>query len=196
MIICGIDEVGRGCLCGPVTAAAAIIPKNSFDISILRDSKKLSPQKRETIASRLKVNVWYGIGWVYPHEIDKINIHHASLRAMQHALSALFMNYPIHTPLHIIVDGKFTPPLSHIPEFIKTHSKVRAEIKGDSKIAEIQAASIIAKTSRDNHMRLLANAFPHYKLETHKGYPTAFHKNAIKYYGYNSLYRKSFSLPS
>lgn len=189
----GIDEAGRGCLAGPVTAACVGFPDNfSFNNVILNDSKALPPSMREISAQYLRLHAFWGIGWAYPHEIDKYNIHHATLLAMKRAFYQMknYINkhivYKNVDFMHeeILVDGLFTPQLP---------IKMTAKIKGDTYIPQIQAASILAKTSRDALMRLLHASFPHYHFYSHKGYPTKRHKQAIKYYGMRPcIHRKHF----
>ena len=178
---CGTDEAGRGCLAGPVTAAAVILP-NDFTNEILNDSKQLS----ETIRKKLKYIIEEkAICFAYTHidneEIDKINILNASIKAMQESIMKLNP-----TPLYIIVDGNRFKPINNIP-----HSTI---IKGDSKYMSIAAASVLAKTFRDDYMEKIHEEFPMYNWKKNKGYPTKEHREAIKKYGTTKYHRMSFRL--
>ncbi|MDC7127379.1 MAG: ribonuclease HII [Spirochaetales bacterium] len=180
-MIAGIDEAGRGPLAGPVTAAAVILPKD-FDTSILNDSKKLSEKKRIAAAEIIKEKALsYGIGWVWPDEIDKINIHNASLLAMKRAASELSLKADEY-----FVDGKFEPDIE---------GKVTAVIKGDATITSIMAASILAKTSRDNWMIEYSKKETLWEFEKHKGYPTKRHSELIRKHGYSKIHRRTFNVP-
>lgn len=184
MIIAGIDEAGRGPLAGPVTAAAVILSDN-FDISILNDSKKLSEKKRKEIDKIIrKYAIALSLGWVWSSEIDKINIHNASLLAMTRAVDKLAVEAQIY-----MVDGKYIPSLG------KNNAEVRAIIKGDSLVPEIMAASIVAKTARDKWMVEYSHTNPEWKFEKHKGYPTREHANLIRKYGFSKIHRKTFNVP-
>ncbi len=175
MIIAGVDEVGRGCLAGPVTAAAVIL-KNP--ISGLRDSKEISCIKREALAKIIKEQSIFSFASVSNDKIDEINIHQASLLAMQEAI----MNLSI-TPDLVYVDGKFIPNIE---------VNCKAVIGGDKLISEISAASIIAKVHRDDFMKEIDKKYPIYNFAKNKGYGTAHHLNALKDSGYTSFHRKSF----
>ena len=175
---CGLDEVGRGPLAGPVCAASVILGPN-FPLEILADSKKLSEGQRETaFPVILERAVAWGVGWVWPAEIDAINIHRASLLAMERAFAA--MKY---TPRAAFVDGLYCPPLG-IPSF--------AVVKGDDKIPAISAASIIAKVIRDRWMVRWSWIDDRYGFEKHKGYPTEFHRRALDLHGPSGIHRRSF----
>ncbi len=179
-LVCGIDEAGRGPLAGPVTAAAVILSAD-FPFYLLADSKALSEKKRIT-ASEIIMDaaVDYAIGWVWPGEIDNLNIHYASLLAMKRAF------YLMHVrPEQVFVDGKFTPELS-VP--------VTAVIKGDIKIREIQAASILAKTARDRWMIRYSWIDNRYGFEKHKGYPTKLHRQRCLAIGLSPIHRRSFRI--
>lgn len=179
-LVCGIDEAGRGPIAGPVTAAAVILP-TLFPYNILDDSKALSALKRESaLGIILDKAVAYGVGWVWPSEIDVINIHNASLLAMKRAFSMLNVE-----PYFVLVDGKFIPD-------IKINTK--AIVKGDIKIREIQAASILAKTARDHWMIRYSWIDSRYGFEKHKGYPTAEHKKRCREFGLSYIHRKSFKI--
>ncbi len=179
--VCGIDEAGRGPIAGPVTAAALILPPG-FPVDKLKDSKKLTP-KRRTELSRLIISsaVDYSVGWVWSHEIDRINIHNASLLAMKRAFLGLRRK-----PDLALADGKFTPQLA-VP--------CRAIIKGDDIIPSIQGASILAKTIRDRWMIRYSWIETVYEFEKHKGYPTRRHAEACFRYGPSSIQRKTFTIP-
>ena len=175
--IIGIDEVGRGSLIGDVVTAAVIIPKN-VNISGLTDSKKISPHMREVIFTEIISKCIYSIGRASCKEIDELNILNATMLAMERAFIAL--NRP---DLDVVVDGNRCP---NIP-------KCTAIIKGDSKIAEISAASIIAKVTRDREMIVFSKLYPKYGFDKHKGYGTKLHKDAIMKFGVLDQHRKSFS---
>lgn len=175
MIIAGVDEVGRGCLAGPVTAAAVIL-KNS--ISELKDSKQISSSKRQSLSKIIKEQSIYSFASISNHKIDEINIHQATLLAMQEAIISL----PI-TPDLVYVDGKFTPTVE---------VNCKAVIGGDKLIPEISAASIIAKVHRDEFMKKLDKKYPIYAFAKNKGYGTPYHLNALKEVGYTSFHRQSF----
>ena len=176
--IAGCDEVGRGPLAGPVVAAAVILdPFNK--IEGLNDSKKLSEKKRLILSKEIMEKaIAYKITYIYPEEIDKINIYQASKKAMILSINALDV-----TPSFVLSDAM---PLD---ELSMPHLSI---IKGDSKSATIAAASIIAKVERDNFMIELSKKYPEYGFEKHKGYPTKMHLEAIKKYGVNNHYRKSY----
>ena len=175
MIIAGVDEVGRGCLAGPVTAAAVIL-KNP--ILGLRDSKEISSTKREALAIIIKEQSIYSFASISNDKIDEINIHQATLLAMQQAIMRLNI-----TPDLVYIDGKFTPNIE---------VNCKAVIGGDKLISEISAASIIAKVHRDDFMKEIDKEYPIYDFAKNKGYGTAHHLTALKESGYTSLHRKSF----
>lgn len=176
----GVDEVGRGPLIGDVVAAAVILP---VDCNLpLRDSKKLSEAKREVLAILIKEQaIAYAIAVASPQEIDEINILQATMLAMQRAVKQLQDNHAKISYLY--VDGNRCPQLSGHCESV---------IKGDDKIMEISAASILAKVYRDQQMRELHEHYPQYGFNQHKGYPTVKHLSAIKEFGIINGYRKSF----
>ena len=181
MLECGTDEAGRGCLCGPVTAAAVILPEG-FENSILNDSKQLSEKKRYQLRPYIEEHALaFSVAHVFPDKIDEINILTASILAMHKAIEKLKT-----TPEFIIVDGNRFKPLLNIP-----HQTI---IKGDSKYLSIAAASILAKTYRDDYMEALDASFPMYNWKKNKGYPTKEHRNAIKKYGITEYHRKTFRL--
>ena len=177
-LIAGVDEVGRGPLCGPVVAAACILPENYY-IEGLNDSKKLSEKKRDKLFDIL-INecVAYGIGIVEPKRIDEINILEASKEAMKIAISNLSVK-----PEHVLIDA------------VKLDLDVPSTpiIKGDAKSASIAAASVIAKVTRDKMMYDLDKEYPEYGFASHKGYPTKKHIEAVKEHGVLDFYRFTFS---
>ncbi len=175
----GTDEAGRGCLAGPVTAGAIILPKG-FKNTVLNDSKQLSELKREQLRPILeKEAITYAVCHVFEIEIDKINILNASILAMHKALGQLK-----EVPSFILVDGnRFKPYPSVEHECI---------IKGDSKFMSIAAASVLAKTYRDAYMSNIHEEYPMYNWKKNKGYPTKEHRDAIRKYGLTKYHRKSF----
>ena len=177
----GCDEAGRGCLAGPVVAAAVILPKG-YKNKKLDDSKKISEKNRNELRFDIEKNaVAIGIGIVDERKIEKINILQASLLAMHLAIKNLAVK-----PSHLAIDGnKFNP----YPKIDHT-----CIIKGDGKYMNIAAASIIAKTKRDEIMKKLSISFPEYLWDQNKGYPTKKHKNAISEFGITKHHRKSFKL--
>jgi len=177
----GCDEAGRGCLAGPVLAAAVILPKGYKNIK-LDDSKKISEKNRNELRIDIVKNaIAIGIGIVEERKIEKINILQASLLAMHLAIKNLAVK-----PSHLAIDGnKFNP----YPKIDHT-----CIIKGDGKYMNIAAASIIAKTKRDEIMKKLSISFPEYLWDQNKGYPTKKHKNAISEFGITKHHRKSFKL--
>ncbi|RKE92021.1 ribonuclease HII [Ichthyenterobacterium magnum] len=178
---CGTDEAGRGCLAGPVTAAAVILPK-SFKNTILNDSKLLSEKKRNLLKPIIESEaVSFAFSHIWPEEIDTVNILNASILAMHKSIKQLNL-----TPEFIIVDGNKFKPLNNIP--------YKTIIKGDSKYLSIAAASILAKTQRDIYMEKIHEEFPMYNWKQNKGYPTKEHREAIKKYGITKYHRKTFRL--
>jgi ribonuclease HII len=179
LLVCGTDEAGRGCLSGPVTAAAVILPK-SFRHPMLNDSKKLSAKQRAILAPIIKQSaISYGISHVSPQEIDRINILQASIKAMHKSIAKLETS-----PDFIIVDGNKFNPYPNIP-----HETI---VKGDSKFYAIAAASVLAKTARDEYMLALHKKFPLYQWNKNMGYPTSIHKAAILKWGVSPHHRKTF----
>lgn len=177
----GIDEAGRGCLAGPVTAAAVILPYQ-FNLKDLNDSKKLSATALEEL--RLKIEdeaLCYGVAHVAPAQIDGINILNASIKAMHLALDQLRLE-----PSHILVDGNRFYTYKEIP--------FECIIRGDGKFQNIAAASILAKTHRDAYMKKLSIDFPAYGWDQNKGYPTQKHRKAIRKFGVTPHHRNSFQL--
>lgn len=177
----GTDEAGRGCLAGPVTAAAVILPEG-FQNNILNDSKLLSKRNRDLLKPIIEEQcLASGVAHIHPEKIDEINILNASILAMHKAIEQLNQ-----TPPYIIVDGNKFKPYSSIP-----HTCI---VKGDSKYMNIAAASILAKTYRDSYMEKIHEEFPMYNWKQNKGYPTKEHRAAIKEYGITKYHRKSFRL--
>ena len=176
----GCDEAGRGCLAGPVTAAAVILQKN-FSNPVLNDSKKLSEKQRNELRDIIeKEAVSWAVAFVSPQEIDKINILNASFLAMHKALEQLSL-----PPELILVDGNRFNAYNSIPH--------QCIIKGDSKYASIAAASILAKTHRDEYMRKIHTENSHYGWNKNKGYPTKVHHKGIMEYGLTDYHRKTFN---
>jgi ribonuclease HII len=181
LIECGTDEAGRGCLAGPVTAAAVILP-NNFKNNILTDSKQLSEKNRELLKLIIEEqSVTFGVSHIMNNKIDRINILNASILAMQKSIESLATK-----PQHIAVDGNRFKSFNNIP--------FTCIIKGDSKYLHIAAASILAKTYRDAYMTQIHNEFPMYNWKKNKGYPTREHREAIKKFGITKYHRKSFRL--
>ena len=177
----GCDEAGRGCLAGPVVAAAVILPKN-FKHPVLNDSKKLTPKQRALLKDEIMGSaVAWKVAFVDNNEIDEMNILRASIKAMHIAIEALETK-----PQFLLIDGnRFFP-------YKKIHYKTI--IKGDSLYFSIAAASVLAKTFRDEFMEKIDNEFPEYGWRKNKGYPTSFHKAAILKHGITPYHRKSFNL--
>ena len=178
---CGLDEAGRGCLAGPVTAAAVILKPN-FKHELIDDSKKLTKIKREELSKIIiKNSLDYSVGFVYPRKIDEINILNASILAMHKCISKLKIK-----PEFLIVDGNRFKNYKNI--------KHKTIVKGDSKYLSIASASILAKYSRDIYMEKISKKFPDYFWHKNKGYPTKKHKEAIIRFGITNHHRKSFKL--
>lgn len=176
--VCGVDEAGRGPLCGAVFAAAVILdPLRPIDG--LKDSKKLTEARRDHLAERIRADALaWAVASASVEEIDRLNILHASLLAMRRAVEALAPAAQL-----ALVDGNRCPPLA-IP--------ARAIVKGDASEPAISAASILAKTARDAEMRRLDSLYPHYGLAGHKGYPTQVHLVALRDHGVTPIHRRSF----
>lgn len=176
--IAGTDEVGRGPLAGPVVAAAVILDPN-YKIEGLNDSKKLSEKKRIELAVEIKKHaLCYNVNYIFPDEIDRINIYQASKKAMCTAINSLKI-----VPQFVLSDAM---PLNELG------IPFESIIKGDTKSASIAAASIIAKVERDDYMIELSKKYPEYGFEKHKGYPTKFHKEALVKYGVLDVHRKTY----
>lgn len=178
---CGTDESGRGCLAGPVTAAAVILPP-SYTHPLLNDSKKLTAKQRLSLREEIKsVALAYGIAHVSHTRIDEINILNASIEAMHLAITAMALE-----PETILVDGNKFKPYKNIPH--------HCIIGGDGKYLNIAAASILAKTTRDHLMLEYHQKHPHFGWDTNKGYPTPKHRNGIRTHGAVDIHRKTFAL--
>ncbi|MBR1518117.1 MAG: ribonuclease HII [Prevotella sp.] len=177
----GCDEAGRGCLAGSVYAAAVILP-DDYDNPLLNDSKQLSERQRYALREQIVADARaWAVGVVTPEEIDKINILRASLLAMHRALDQLSVR-----PEAIIVDGNRFTPYHDLP--------YTTVVKGDGKYQSIAAASILAKTFRDDYMNELAEKYPQYDWASNKGYPTKKHREAIRLYGPTPYHRMSYNL--
>lgn len=181
LVEAGCDEAGRGCLAGSVFAAAVILPEDYVN-DALNDSKQLSARQRYALRAEIERDALaWAVGVVTPEEIDEINILNASILAMHRALDQLKVR-----PEAIIVDGNRFKPYRFIP--------YTTVVKGDGKYLSIAAASILAKTYRDDYMDRLAEEFPQYGWDGNKGYPTKAHREAIACYGVTPYHRKSFKL--
>ncbi|HRM55641.1 MAG: ribonuclease HII [Prevotella sp.] len=181
MIEAGCDEAGRGCLAGSVYAAAVILPPD-YQNPDLNDSKKLTDKKRKALREQIERDaVSWAVGIVTPDEIDKINILNASILAMHRALDQLKVR-----PEAVIVDGNRFKPYQNLP--------YTTIVKGDGKYLAIAAASILAKTYRDDYMDALAEEYPQYDWKSNKGYPTKKHRAAIKQFGVTPYHRMSYNL--
>lgn len=178
-LICGVDEAGRGPLAGPVYAAAVILPKGHI-VEGVNDSKKLSEKKRELLFDKIIDEcVCYSIGTASEKEIDEINILQATYLAMKRAVDGLEI-----VPQLALIDGNRIPPL--------TASDAKAIVKGDAQSASIACASILAKVSRDRYMLKMAEKYPEYQFEKHKGYGTKLHYEMIEQFGICEIHRKTF----
>jgi ribonuclease HII len=181
LVEAGCDEAGRGCLAGPVYAAAVILPAD-FRNELLNDSKQLNEKQRYALRPIIeKEALAWAVGVVDNHEIDQINILEASILAMHRAVDALKIR-----PEHLLIDGNRFHPYHNIP-----HTTI---VKGDGKMMSIAAASILAKTYRDDFMNKIAVEFPMYDWRSNKGYPTQKHRSAINLYGTTPYHRLSFNL--
>lgn len=177
----GCDEAGRGCLAGPVVAASVILPEG-FDHILINDSKKLTESKRNILREVIeKEALSYVVEFVHEREIEKINILNASIAAMTRAAKKLQIE-----PEHLLIDGNRFHPIPNLP-----HTCI---VKGDGKYMSIAAASILAKTYRDEYMMRIHNEFPHYQWDINKGYPTEKHRNAIRVHGSCIYHRTTFNL--
>ena len=197
----GTDEAGRGCIAGPVTAAAVILPED-FENSILNDSKLLSEKTREKLRPIIEQQaISFAVTHLHSNEIDEINILNASMKGMQECILKLNK-----TPEFIIVDGnrELNAKLGMATTFGKQFSKTEIEllrsiptqsiVKGDSKYRSIAAASVLAKTYRDDYMNVIHEEFPMYNWKKNKGYPTKEHREAIRKYGVTKYHRLTFRL--
>lgn len=180
MKVAGVDEAGRGPLCGPVYAAAVILDP-ARPIDGLNDSKKLSEKKREALAPLIRERALaWAVGIATVEEIDRLNILHATMLAMRRAVEGLAV-----PPDQVLIDGNRVPPGLTVP--------ARAIVGGDASEAAISAASILAKTGRDHEMMALAALYPQYGIAKHKGYPTAEHLAALRIHGPSPIHRRSFA---
>ena len=181
LIEAGCDEAGRGCLAGAVYAAAVILPAD-YSNPRLNDSKQLTERQRYALREEVERDALsWAVGVVTPEEIDRINILNASFLAMHRAVSALKLR-----PQHLLIDGNRFRPYEEIP-----HTTV---VKGDGKYLSIAAASILAKTYRDDYMDALAEEYPFYDWKSNKGYPTKAHRDGIRLHGISPYHRKSYNL--
>lgn len=202
LIEAGCDEAGRGCLAGPVYAAAVVLPKD-FVCEELNDSKQLTEKQRYNLRSIIEKNaVSWGLGIVEAQEIDRLNILNASYLAMHRAIQSLSF-----TPEHLLIDGNRFRTIKEIPIYKLPHQKVEERrfanynaiphtcvVKGDGKYMSIAAASILAKTYRDDYMNMLHEQNPRYLWNANKGYPTEEHREALRKFGLTEHHRKSFRL--
>ena len=181
LVEAGCDEAGRGCLAGSVYAAAVILPPD-YDNALLNDSKKLTEKRRYALRDDIiRDAVAWAVGVVTPEEIDRINILRASFLAMHRALDQLKVR-----PEAVIVDGNRFTPYRDLP--------YTTIVKGDGKYQSIAAASILAKTFRDDYMDALAKEYPYYDWQSNKGYPTRAHREGIRLHGISQYHRKSYNL--
>ena len=181
MVEAGCDEAGRGCLAGSVYAAAVILPPD-YHNELLNDSKQLTEKRRYALREAIQRDaVAWAVGIVTPEEIDKINILNASILAMHRALDQLAVR-----PEAVIVDGNRFKPYGNVP--------FSTIVKGDGKYLSIAAASILAKTYRDDYMGKLAEEYPQYDWKSNKGYPTKKHRDAIRKFGTTPYHRRTFNL--
>ena len=189
LIEAGCDEAGRGCLAGSVFAAAVILPDN-YENPLLNDSKQLTEKRRYELRQMIERDaVCWAVGIVTPQEIDKINILNASILAMHRALDQLTIR-----PEAIIVDGNRFKPYRTVVDGIAVDIPHTTIVKGDGKYMAIAAASILAKTYRDDYMNRLAEEYPQYDWQKNKGYPTKKHREAIRQYGTTPYHRMSYNL--
>lgn len=178
-MICGVDEAGRGPLAGPVFAAAVILGADHHIVG-LQDSKKLGARQREALAAQIRQRAAaWAVGSASVEEIDALNILQATLLAMRRAVEGLALQ-----PAEVLVDGLYCPKIAH---------PARAIVRGDSTVAEISAASILAKTARDAIMIELHALYPNYGFDRHKGYPTMAHLAALRVHGVSVIHRRSFA---
>ncbi len=177
----GTDEAGRGCLSGPVVAAAVILPLDYYN-KLLKDSKQLSEAKRKKLRPIIEKDALaFGVSFINEKEVDQLNVVQASITGMQRAISMMSI-----TPEYIIVDGNKFKPYKDVP--------FETIVKGDAKYLSIAAASVLAKTYRDDFMEKIHKEFPFYNWKNNKGYPTKEHRKAIQEYGITKYHRKTFKL--
>ena len=186
-LIIGVDEVGRGCIAGPVCAGVVIFrPESKSKLSRYVDSKTISEEKREALALEIQSEHHCALGWSSVEEVDELNIRQASLLAMKRAIETLISNQKINpAECLVLVDGRDTVP--NLALF-----QQRSVIKGDQHVRQISAASIVAKVARDNLMKEFSVTHTEYGFQNHKGYGTEEHRNAIKKFGITNLHRKTF----
>lgn len=177
-MIVGIDEVGRGCMAGPLVAAAVVLER---PIRGLKDSKKLTRAQREVFDAKIRAKALaYGVGWVMPDELDAVGLTQAVRLAMERALEAISIPYE-----RVIIDGNYN--------FLKHHEKTETLIKADDLVPAVSAASIIAKVARDNWMIAASETYPGYGFESHVGYCTAAHRAAVEALGVSDIHRMTFA---
>ena len=177
----GTDEAGRGCLSGPVVAAAVILP-DDFQHEFLNDSKQISEKKRQLLRPYIEEHALaYSVSFIHQEEVDELNVLQASITGMHRSIAQLSVQ-----PEFIIVDGNKFKPYKEVP-----HQTI---VKGDAKFMSIAAASVLAKTYRDEFMEKIHQEFPQYNWKKNKGYPTKEHRNAIREFGATPYHRKSFKL--
>jgi ribonuclease HII len=189
--IMGVDEVGRGCIAGPVCAGVVVFNDKNLtnaDLETYIDSKKIPEHKRDVISAQIKKDHYFALGWATAEEIDELNIRQATLLAMSRAVIALNKKIDISQGT-LLVDGRDIIP-ALIPKFGALDQ--RAVIQGDKHVRQISAASIVAKVARDQLMKKMSVDYPQYGFEKHKGYGTEVHREAVKKYGVLSIHRKSF----
>ncbi len=180
MLVCGVDEAGRGPIAGPVTSAAVVLPE-SYSLCELDDSKRLAPETRRKLAVIIKrQSVDWAVGWASVEEIERFNIHHATLLSMVRALRELGCR-----PEIVLIDGLYAPPVS---------MRCQTVVKGDRYVPHIQAASVLAKTARDRWMTRYARIEPQYQFEKHKGYPTRQHRQLVGVLGRSPIHRRGFRI--
>jgi ribonuclease HII len=189
--IMGVDEVGRGCIAGPVCAGVVVFNDKKLtdaDLETYIDSKKIPEHKRDIISEQIKKDHYFALGWATAEEIDELNIRQATLLAMSRAVIELHKKIDISRGT-LLVDGRDIVPLL-VPIFGALDQ--RAIIQGDKHVRQISAASIVAKVARDQLMKKMSVDYPQYGFEKHKGYGTEVHREAVKKYGVLSIHRKSF----
>ena len=179
-MIVGIDEAGRGALAGPVVAAAVVL---NAPVPGVADSKTLTPKQRAALYARIVQNGTVGVGWMHASIVDRVNILQATLMAMRQAFDRVARD--VHPIQQVVVDGNRVPHL-------RTNVPVHAVVRGDQTEPSIAAASIIAKVVRDRYMQYLDAQFPVYGFTQHKGYPTQWHRQAIRIHGMTRVHRQSF----
>lgn len=191
----GVDEVGRGCIAGPVCAGVVVFNDKNLtdaDLETYIDSKKIPEHKRDIISEQIKKDHYFALGWATPDEIDELNIRQATLLAMSRAVIALHKQLLKKIDISkgtLFVDGRDIIPLL-VPIFGELEQ--RAIIQGDKQVRQISAASIVAKVARDQLMKKMSVDYPQYGFEKHKGYGTEVHREAVEKHGVLSIHRKSF----